>query len=305
KSKTHKQAQRLTQSSNCSTHQPLSKSQIKALRQSRQSITSQQAWEMIQINSGLTNQSLNQFQIKALNALKSPPVTDKGKKVRSRLDLVHATCKPNGDRAVWLCCISMTQSHLADMNKKEWSSFLAKLGKEKNGKIIDPLPTYENPTLKALERVSSSTICDMIKKVPIEGNKQSVQTASLTMIFPKWNDDICSMILDISHGVDHLARALFEASFTIAEQRRHIIISSGGALSAPNDVFILKGAKKRATEEIFGSMIYKALIDNPESGGSDDVVLESVSMTIRREDAVLKLSLDPMRAVEVAKVLYV
>lgn len=103
-------------------------------RTPRKAISNEEAWEKIQGARHINNQHLKKKnQEKALKAIKSPPVTEKGKKFHKRLNEVRAKCNRDGDHVVWLCCIGLTQSLVVDMNKDQGFLLLDKLEKERAG----------------------------------------------------------------------------------------------------------------------------------------------------------------------------
>lgn len=273
-------------------------------RTPRKAISHEEAWEKIQGVRHINNQHLKKNQEKALKAIKSPPVTEKGKKFHKRLNEVRAKCNRDGDHAVRLCCIGLTQSLVVDMNNDQWSLLLDKLEKEKNEPVSNPNNNiiYEQASLNGIASIFDSRLCDMIKKIPI---RIDIWTAAVTMIFPPWNEGTCTLILDIANGADDLAMTLFGTTFTFTGQAQHIMISGGPKLTVPGTEFTLKGAKKEAIAKVFGLRVYEAIADHFESeGGSAKDLSENLSMTVKREGAVIEISLGLLRAIELAKILY-
>lgn len=82
------------------------------------------------------------------------------------------------------------------------------------------------------------------------------------------------------------------------------MISGGPKLTVPVTEFTLKGAKKEAIAKVFGLRIYEAIADDFESEeGSAKELSENLLMTVKRESAVIEVSLGLLRAVELAKML--
>ncbi|ODM15238.1 hypothetical protein SI65_09179 [Aspergillus cristatus] len=190
------------------------------------------------------------------------------------------------------------------MNNDQWSLLLDKLEKEKNEPVSNPNNNiiYEQASLNGIASIFDSRLCDMIKKIPI---RIDIWTAAVTMIFPPWNEGTCTLILDIANGADDLAMTLFGTTFTFTGQAQHIMISGGPKLTVPGTEFTLKGAKKEAIAKVFGLRVYEAIADHFESeGGSAKDLSENLSMTVKREGAVIEISLGLLRAIELAKILY-
>ncbi|PYH94468.1 hypothetical protein BO71DRAFT_483742 [Aspergillus ellipticus CBS 707.79] len=276
-------------------------------RFSRRAI-SHEAWEKIQNTSRKNIRSQRQTHSDICKAVNSRRTIEKNEKFQKRLREVRARCARNGDNAVRLCCIGLTKSQVIDMNKDQWSLLLNKLEIERDGPILNPNSLcdmrYKHASLDGIAAIFDGRLCENIKKVRI--SEQYTWTAAVTMIFPQWNERPCTLIIDLAKGADELAMALFETAFTQSGQVQHIMTRGGPKLILPVIEFTLKGAKRKSIARVFGPKLSAAIVDgfNPE-GSLEEESTENVAMTIKGEGAIFEIFLDPLRAVELAKKLYI
>ncbi|GLA55867.1 hypothetical protein AnigIFM63604_003086 [Aspergillus niger] len=230
-------------------------------------------------------------------------------KLRQRLEQIRAECSPYGEDAVRLCCRALTQSSIVDMNKHQWSLFMKRLEKEKTGPMFNFRGDirYDHASLNGIATIFEEGFCDSISKTLIQREELYIPVAAVTMIFPRWNRDPCVLMVDIAKGATDLATDLFETTYQLVGDVWHMSITSGPSLAlaaTDNATMTISGAKKEAILKVFGSRVLEALDDIvPE--GSENWRSKSVSMTFRKQGVICQVALDPMRAVGLAKMLYV
>lgn len=215
---------------------------------------------------------------------------------KNRLLEVREQCKPNSDHAERLVRIALTQAHVVDMNRTEWSLFLDKMGTEIDSPVLSCNPTYDFASLQGIAAVFDESLCGMIKKGSFRADGI---TAGVSMIFPRWNVGTCTMIIDISKGAFGLAKALFKTTITKGAQVYHIKVGDGPSVRVPLMGFTLGDAEKDAIKKIFQPQVYPV-----EANGLDSDQVLAATMTIKEEGANVEIVLDPMRGFELAKVLY-
>lgn len=190
---------------------------------------------------------------------------------------------------------------MVDMNRKEWSLFLDKIGNEIDGPVLrySPALTYDFALLKGIAAIFDKQLYEIIRKGSFRADGKGRLTAAVTMIFPQWNEGTCTLIVNISKGAFELAKALFKTTITRGTQVYYIVVDDGPSLTVPRMEFTLRDAKKNACKEIFAPDVYAAITN---SLGSDP--WSALSMTIKEEGANIEISLDPMRGCDLAKMLY-
>jgi len=84
------------------------------------------------------------------------------------------------------------------------------------------------------------------------------------------------------------------------------MINGGPKLTVPVTEFTLRGVKKEAIAKVFGLRVYEAIAYNFVSKeGLAKGLSENLSMTVKREGAVIEISPGLLRAVELAETLYI
>ncbi|RAL07971.1 uncharacterized protein BO97DRAFT_229359 [Aspergillus homomorphus CBS 101889] len=251
----------------------------------RRALSHEEAWDMIR-SVGYVRYRHKRNSDKPSKEAVSQRGIEKRKKLNRRLYEIHATCCPNGERA--------------------WSLLLKKLEQEKNGPVlnIENAISYEHASLKGIAAVFETDFCDMIRRTSIRIKEQFISGAAVTMTFPRWNESTCTLIIDIAKGANDLAMALFGITCELVGHNRHIMTTDGLSLILPATDITLKGAKQQAIIKVLGSRILEALNDY-QQGSSAEEKFESVSMTVRGQDASCEVALNPSRAVQIAKMLYI
>jgi hypothetical protein len=267
----------------------------------------------------------------------------KDQKFRSFLDSVQLKCRPNGAAGVLLCVVGVGKDNITSMNNSQRVALLDKLASERNGPLLGskvlkgiassrripeveeeedqpilPTPhgqstidgeTYEHASLEGIATVFNDHIRDIISRIPTQVNGETIWKAAVTTAFPLWGGLVnCLISLDICMlGVDYLAMALFNARISPAESLRRITFDEGPTLIVPNSESTMKGVKEEAIIKVFGAEIHEAIRISPlrrkelEQGKG---LTECVSMIVTRQGAIVNLSLDLNRGIEISRKLY-
>ncbi|KAB8227907.1 uncharacterized protein BDW43DRAFT_234368 [Aspergillus alliaceus] len=276
-------------------------------------------------------------------SLSEVPRSDKDRRFQNFINTVRLRCRPNSATGVLLCSTALGKDNMASMNKYHREELFNKLERERNGPLLNspvlkeisrlhqipdmqietdqpPLPehnnhsnidgaTFEHASLEGIATVFTEDLCSIILRVPCQIDGETIWKAAVTTAFPLWGGLVnCLMSLDICMpGIDYLAMALFDARITPAEPLRHISFGDGPTLVVPNSESTMKGVKEGAIIKVFGAEIHEAIRDSPvrkKELGEGKQLTECVSMIITRQGAIINLSLDLNRGVEISRKLY-
>ncbi|KAL4889179.1 hypothetical protein BDV59DRAFT_187062 [Aspergillus ambiguus] len=278
-----------------------------------------------------------------VSSLSQIPTSTKDQKFRQFLDSLRLRCHPHSATAVLLCCIAIGKDNIVNMNRFQRNALLDKFERERNGPILSSpvlqeiansqrIPemkgksyqptlatrdshsnidgaTYEHAFLEGLATVFKEDLCGIISRVPTQVDGETVWKAAVTTAFPLWGGLVnCLMSLDIcTAGVDYLAMALFNAKINQAEPLRYIDFDDGPTLIVPDSESTMKGVKEEAIVKVFGVEIQEAIRDSPVRRKELEQrrqLTECVSMIVTRQGAIVNLSLDLNRGIEISRKLY-
>lgn len=279
----------------------------------------------------------------AVASLSHIPNSEKGRRFRSFLTSVQARCRPNSATGVLLCCTAIGKDNITNMNILRRTALYNKLESERNGPLLSSpilkqipsssqipimtgeanqptLPahsspssidvaTFEHASLEGIATVFNEDLCGFISNVSTQNDGETVWKAAVTTTFPLWGGLVnCLMSLDVSLvGVDYFAMALFNARINPAEPLRHITFDNGPTLILPNSELTMKGVKDETIEKFFGTEVYEAIRDSHVRRMEVEQakpLTECVSMIVTRHGAIVNLSLDLNRGIEISGKLY-
>ncbi|GKZ63470.1 hypothetical protein AnigIFM49718_011878 [Aspergillus niger] len=278
----------------------------------------------------------------AIKSLHEESSSKNERRFREFLDAVRNRCSQHDATALLIVSVAIGKDKIIGMNNFHRDALLDRLEFEQSGPVLSSpilreiaktcgiptvrkngnqptLPilsshsdshgtTYEHAVLEGITTVFSKDLCKIISQVPTQVKGETSWRAAVTTAFPLYGDVNCLMSLDIcSSGIDYLALELFNAKINTTKSLRYIVIDDGPTLIVPISESTIKGVKEEAIAKVFGVEIHGAIRNSPvrrmelEQGKE---LTECVSMIMMEQGAIVNLSLDLDRGIELSRKLY-